>query len=157
MPSQPNNRRHRVLIDLPVQLGMALRLVALWLATMAVASLIAVLMQFYSDPQSGLLNHLLDPKNWVVNIVALVVTLPIAVLYLFRFSHRFAGPVFRLRKEMRKLAEEGSAPPLKFRQGDYWRDMADEFNALAERLARSEAARNADQHRGDLSVVGGDP
>ncbi len=129
------NRRHRLLIDMPVQMGVALRLVVLWIATALVTSLMTVLMQFYADPTTSFFSHLGAVKNWSPILLACAVTMPIAVLDLFRFTHRFVGPVYRLRSELRSLAAGEARPPLKFRKGDYWQDMADDFNAVAELIS----------------------
>ena len=40
---------------------------------------------------------------------------------------------------MRDLVEGVPVPPLNFRDGDFWADVADEFNAVSAKLQRLEA------------------
>ena len=56
-------------------------------------------------------------------------------MHILRFTHRFAGPVLRLRRELRDLADGKQSPTLKFRDGDYWKDLAVEFNRVAALIA----------------------
>lgn len=138
------NRRHKLLIDPPVQLGIALRLVGLWAGTALLAALLSVLLTFFSNPTSSFSAHLGSSTHWIPNLLAFGATLPIALLLLLRFSHRFAGPVFRLRNELHALAAGHDPPPLAFRKGDYWTELADEFNAVAERLRAAPSDDTAD-------------
>ena len=56
-----------------------------------------------------------------------------------RLTNRFAGPVMRLRKSLRELAEGRPVEPLKFRKGDFWATAADDFNAAMRRMAAGTA------------------
>ena len=67
-------------------------------------------------------------------IAVMVVAIPLVIMDILRLSNRFAGPIFRLRREMAKLAAGENIGPLKFRDGDYWQDLAEELNRIAQRL-----------------------
>jgi len=56
---------------------------------------------------------------------------PVFVLDTIRFSNRFVGPVTRLRRNLRDL-KSGQVETLKFRGHDFWNEMANEYNELAE-------------------------
>ena len=60
----------------------------------------------------------------------IVVLLPIFVYDTIKLSNRFAGPVLRLRRVMRDIAEGKPAEKLTFRDNDFWQGMANDFNAL---------------------------
>ena len=45
-----------------------------------------------------------------------------------------AGPLVRLRRSMRALARGEHVEPIKFREGDFWQEFAEEFNAVAARV-----------------------
>jgi hypothetical protein len=51
-------------------------------------------------------------------------------------SFRLAGPIFRLRKYLRLLADQGEAAisPLRFRDGDFYADLPPALNEAVERL-----------------------
>lgn len=125
-----------------MQLGVAWRLILLWAFTTLLTGFVTVLLRFFANPGAGMASMLTSPNLWAPSLIAFVVTLPIASLHLIRFSHRFAGPVHRLRGELRALANGEQRRPLKFRKGDYWTDLADDFNRVADRL-RCQSATNA--------------
>jgi nitrogen fixation/metabolism regulation signal transduction histidine kinase len=45
------------------------------------------------------------------------------------FSHKIAGPLYRLKKHLNETAAGKAAQPLKFRTGDYFQEIADAYNA----------------------------
>jgi hypothetical protein len=66
-------------------------------------------------------------------LFALLMLLPLLVIDVVRLSNRFVGPMLRLRRSIRELARGDDVPPLEFREGDFWPEIADEFNALRAR------------------------
>ncbi len=64
--------------------------------------------------------------------------LPIVVYDAIRYSHRFAGPVMRIRQTVSRLADGENVPPIVLRKGDFWTDVADEVNRLNERVRQLE-------------------
>jgi hypothetical protein len=139
-----NYKRHRILVDREVQGGIAWRLTLHWVATAIVALSLTVLLQFFADPSTTLIGHLTTRADrWAPVMIAFTLTLPIAVLNLVRFAHNFAGPVVRLRRMMRELAAGEDVGPLKFRDGDCWNGLADDFNALLETMNELRAQAGA--------------
>ncbi len=69
----------------------------------------------------------------------MVSILPTFVYDSMKLSNRFAGPVMRLRESIRDLAQGESVEELKFRDNDFWRELSDDFNAVAKRVHGSEA------------------
>lgn len=137
-------KRHRILVDREVQGGIAWRLTLHWVATAIVALSMTVLLQFFADPTTTMLGHLTTRADrWAPVMIAFAVTLPIAVLNLVRFAHKFAGPVVRLRRMMRELAAGEEVGPLKFRDGDCWGELADDFNKLVETMNELRAEAHA--------------
>lgn len=75
-------------------------------------------------------------------VIALGIVIAMIVLHLF-YSHRIAGPVFRLAREAVKIGEGNLAGNIKFRQKDNLTDMADSLNNVAlQYRARIEAVKN---------------
>lgn len=52
----------------------------------------------------------------------------------FYFSHKVAGPLYRMRKSLQDMAANNTLVPITFRQGDYFQDVKDSFNQLVEKL-----------------------
>ena len=50
------------------------------------------------------------------------------------------GPLLRVRRSMRALARGEAVEPIEFRGGDYWKEIADEFNAVRARVLACDAA-----------------
>jgi signal transduction histidine kinase len=67
-------------------------------------------------------------------LLASLLVLPVIVWDLLRLSHRFVGPMIRLRNAMRDLADGKQVRPISFREEDFWCEFAEEFNRLAARL-----------------------
>ena len=63
-----------------------------------------------------------------------LVLLPLVVFDILRLSNRFVGPLLRLRQSMRQLAQGEHVDPIEFRCNDFWREFADEFNAVLARV-----------------------
>ena len=47
-----------------------------------------------------------------------------------RFSHRLAGPIFRLRKELRSINNDEKIGEVNLRDADFFKDLAEEFNTM---------------------------
>ncbi len=87
--------------------------------------------------------------------------IPIIIYDLLTVTNRLAGPIFRLRREMNRLAQGNSLEPLAFREGDYWQEVAGSFNQIRDELLAlrevqmsnsPEAAKCSDE---PLMAVGG--
>jgi nitrogen fixation/metabolism regulation signal transduction histidine kinase len=61
-----------------------------------------------------------------------------------KLSHRFAGPIYRMQQTIRSLARGGAFTPIKFREFDFWQNMAEDFNQMVERLTAAKPAESVD-------------
>jgi len=61
---------------------------------------------------------------------------PLMVYDMLRITNRVAGPIFVMRREMRKLIHGESGRNLKFRNDDYWDSLAADFNQIRQELIR---------------------
>jgi hypothetical protein len=66
--------------------------------------------------------------------VVSILVLPLLIYDALKLSNKFTGPLFRLRRELRRLAAGEHVPPIRFRSRDFWVAMADEFNAASQRM-----------------------
>ena len=67
-------------------------------------------------------------------VIALLLLLPLVMIDVIRFSHRFVGPMLRMRRAMKELADGGKVAPIRFRKNDFWHEAADHFNMLLRRV-----------------------
>lgn len=77
-------------------------------------------------------------------LVCALLGLPLLVYDVIQLTNRFAGPVYRLRREMQRLANGEAVRPIYFRDGDYWQELATSFNQIAERLQQIAPAQPDD-------------
>ena len=128
-------RRTKKFIDANVQGSLARRIIFHWLLYLLVASLAAFVLQVLSNPFRPLPDHLND--IWWTHgpfLLVLVFLLPVFILDSIKLSHRFAGPVYSLRRAIRDIAQGKPARKLKFRRHDFWHDVAEDYNAMLQRL-----------------------
>jgi hypothetical protein len=81
---------------------------------------------------------------WPV-LVCMACMLPFFLLDALKLSNRFSGPLFRLRRHMRLLADDKQVEPLLFREGDFCHEMAFDFNRILERQKNATESRSGDQ------------
>jgi hypothetical protein len=121
-------------VDPRLQGALIRRLVLYWAACLAATGLMLWCSLAGTRPEA--LSHGQLGQVWVhfgpVVIVSLFL-LPVMIVDVIRFSNRFVGPLLRLRRSMRQLARGEHVEPIEFRQGDYWLDLAEEFNAVVAR------------------------
>jgi hypothetical protein len=128
--------RRRIIVDPAFQFGMLLP-VMVFVIVQAVLLGAAVFYPLHqsaeADPDPALRALLgeqllsLHVRFWIVLALAAV----LVSLYTLLRSHRVAGPLYRLRRGLMKMAE-GQYETLKFRSGDELRD----FEGVAQRLTQ---------------------
>jgi hypothetical protein len=124
-------RRKKKFIDSRVQGALARRIILHWLVFLSVALLVSFILQVLTDPFRPLTAHL--GNVWWTHGPFLLVTaflLPVFVVDTIKVSHRFAGPIFALRRAIREIAQGKPPRKLKFRRKDFWQNLADDYNAM---------------------------
>ncbi|MEM8667635.1 MAG: hypothetical protein AAGG48_08985 [Planctomycetota bacterium] len=127
--------RQQLLIDRHVQ-GCLLWRTALYSTACGLYFfIILIFTEWMSHPDSTFVESLfscLDESIYWAPGLMLVV--PVVAYDLLKLTNRFAGPFFRLRREMKRLVDNDSERPLSFRDGDYWVEIVDDFNTVREEL-----------------------
>jgi hypothetical protein len=131
--AQPRRTKH--FIDSNVQGSLARRILFHWLAFLAIAFLVSFILQVLTNPFRPLTAHLQD--LWWTHgpfLLVMVFLLPVFVVDTIKLSHRFAGPIFSLRRAIREVAAGNPPRKLNFRRRDFWRELAEDYNAMLVRL-----------------------
>ncbi len=124
-------QRRKVYIDAGVQGALARRIILHWVVFLGAASLVAFVMQVLSNPFRPLADHVRDMWwNQGPFFVVMLFLLPVFVVDTVKISHRFAGPIFSLRRTMREITQGKPVRKLKFRTNDFWHDLSEDFNAM---------------------------
>jgi hypothetical protein len=127
--------RKRLFVDPKVQGALIIRAVGYWFFCLLTMSLALLLWRLWTGPARLFYLQFDEMWQWYgPAAIASLAVLPLVIIDVVRLSNRFAGPLYRLRREMRKLASGEPVRALKFRDGDFWMEFADEFNSVAQRL-----------------------
>ncbi|MCA9126707.1 MAG: hypothetical protein KDB22_06470 [Planctomycetales bacterium] len=143
-----SNIRGKVYVDRAVQGTLARRICAHWCLffVMCLASLFAM-NYFLGEPHLTLSERLGQLwTQYAFFVVLMVATIPAFVYDSVKLSHRFVGPVLRLKQGLRKLAAGEAVPEMRFREGDFWKELSDDFNQLAARMGALPQLQDGDEH-----------
>lgn len=127
-------KRRQLFVDPKVQGALIVRTVAYWGFCLIAVTMMLLLWRVFSVPGRTFAFHV----DWLwfhyaPAAIASLLLLPIIVLDSMRMSNRFAGPLVRLRRAMRRLAEGENVQPINFRDDDFWSECAEDFNRMLAR------------------------
>ncbi|MBN2580199.1 MAG: hypothetical protein JXB10_14515 [Pirellulales bacterium] len=129
------SKRKCYFVDPKVQGALVTRVVLYWFFCLLTITLMLLCWRIITGPARPFYMHFDD--MWFFYgpaVVASLLLLPLVVVDIIRLSNRFVGPLLRLRRQMRALAHGEQVDPLGFRNDDFWREFADEFNAIAAQM-----------------------
>lgn len=131
--------RRRVYVDHEVQGALVRHMVQSWLMSLVAIGTLTLLGWMFIHPG---LQAFVGPTAFmtevlpmgVVGLASALLVLPLVLWRLVTLSHRFVGPIIRLRRGMSEVADGGELRPINFRRGDYWTNVADDYNAMIDRF-----------------------
>jgi hypothetical protein len=131
--------RHRVFVDKVVQGALIRHMMRCWLVSYVLFGGLTLVgwmfihpgLQAFVGPQAFMVEIL---PMAVVGLGAAAIVLPLYLWGLVRVSHRFAGPIVRLKRVMRVAADGGPLDPIHFRNDDFWPELATSYNDLLIRV-----------------------
>lgn len=125
-------KRTRTLVDSEVQ-GSLIRRIALHWVVFFVCNAVAltIWIRLFEQPDGDWGQTFGDTlRRFLPFFVITAALIPAFVWDTLKLSHRFAGPILRLRGALIDLKEGRSVKPLKFRDSDFWQEMALNFNEV---------------------------
>ena len=132
-------RRSGSVADRRVQFALVKRVLYHWCIFMVTACFVALVTEAFSGANRGSTWSSFLSSFWLNQapfFVVAVFLLPIFLVDTNKVSHKFAGPMIRFRRAMRDVAKGKVVNPIKFRPGDFWHDIANDFNAMTKRLGK---------------------
>lgn len=134
-------RKQRFLIDREVQTALLVRVTSYWLfCLVTIGAMLVFWNAAFGPPRRGL-DLLADViARYSPAMVASLAILPIVLVDALRLSHRFVGPVTKVREGLRQLAQGKRPEQVKVREGDFWPEMAAEFNRATEQIEETHEA-----------------
>lgn len=149
----PRNRRHKLFVDPQVQGLLLMRVVSYWMLAVFVIILLIGYQVFLSNSSESVVSNFQRLVNHCEPaLLAALAILPVILLDCLRVTSKFAGPLVRLRQEIRNLADGEPAEQLRFRKNDLCHELTDEFNRLVEHLQKPEyETRGQTEKRSNVS------
>jgi hypothetical protein len=137
-------QRKRQFIDSRVQGALVIQVLRQWLLFFLATFVLLLGIELMFGEQSWTLGEHLGAlwERCGVLYLAILVMLPAFLRDTVKLSHRFVGPVIRVRNELNRLADGHVVEPIRLRKRDYWQDLADAANRLIE---AAEASAPAEQ------------
>jgi hypothetical protein len=131
-------QRSRLLVDPKVQWSVAGRVGLHWIAFLFCLLTIGMMVQFLLAAGTESFGVALHDSlvNQLPILAVMLMLLPVFLRDTLKLSNRFAGPMYRLRSELANLANDQPASPVKFRTGDFWQEVAGDFNHVLGQLER---------------------
>jgi len=132
-------KRKRLFVDKYAQGTVLVRIVVYWFSCMLFASVPLVIGRTLVEPDRLLVAHVAPVWNqyWPM-LITMTLLLPFLLYDALRVTNRFAGPMFRLRRELQRYEEGSDIRPIKFRDKDFWQDLADQTSRLVQRVQEAE-------------------
>lgn len=131
-----SNSRSTIFIDRKVQGALARRIAVHWCTFFTLAALCLFAQEYFlGEPNSGIVDKAKTVANQYAFFFLLLLCMVPAFLYdTVKLSNRFVGPVLRLKNSLRSLADGHNVSPIKFRGGDFWHELASDFNRLNDKV-----------------------
>ncbi len=145
--------RKKQFVDRTVQGGLTKRILLHWSLFFAIALAVLPLWQFIIgwDGASPPAQYLAAAFRQTLPVLFVLLTLlPVFIWDTIKFSNRFAGPMSRFFHTIRKAADGEDVEPIKFRDGDFWTQAANDFNRL---MARMNADEPQDVYEADDELM----
>ena len=141
-----SDKRKRTYVDATVQGALNRRLIVHWLVFLMASSVLAFMLHLLADPFTPLSDHLASLwRNQGPFLVAGIFLVPVFISDTIKLSHRFVGPISRIRGVMRKSGAGECCELVRLRPGDFWHELAGEFNAMLSRANLANSAGANDQ------------
>ena len=132
-------QRKRLLVDRKLQGTLLFRIAIYWCFAVLTVSIVTLCLRLltYSGPVNSIWELFAFGQFFSqhgVVILASLLLVPIVAYDVLVFSNRFAGPLYRMRRSLRALGAGESVDPIHFREQDFLQELAEEFNAVADRI-----------------------
>lgn len=146
-------KRTKVFVDRSVQGSLAGRVSLHWICFFAILIAVQVLTTCMVNPMltRGELFKAVMQNNGLF-LVAVVLLLPSFICDTVKLSNRFAGPMVRLKNAFQDGADSGELKEIQFRKGDFWMDVAENYNAMVRSLKRNQTSNLASQCLGTVQI-----
>lgn len=137
--------RKQQFVNPKLQGAFLLQLLLHWGLFLTAAFVLLTVWQVLTGPFRPINEHLVQMWERFRPVgVVLLLLMPAFLLDSIKLSHRVAGPMVRLRREFQNLAAGKFVAPVRFREKDFFHEVADDFNQAIARIAMDHPDRRGD-------------
>lgn len=131
-------KRKRVTVDWQVQGKLCLRIAVYWISCFLIIACLLCAQALFSTS--------VEAANLWMNYMKVaslsLLALPLVLFDSLIFSNKFCGPIYRLRKTVKDLADGKSVSPVELRPGDAYPDLGEHLNRLIARLESADQPKD---------------
>ena len=131
----PRTKRRTTIFDPEVQ-GSVIRKIAVHWMIFFSCNVLALLMwvRLFDQPDASWSQTFTDTlRRFLPFFVVTLALIPAFVWDTLKLTSRFAGPILRLKGALAEASQGRPVPPLRFREDDFWQEIAQNFNLMMER------------------------
>ena len=134
--NRKQQQRKKFFIDREVQGALLRRLALHWCVAFLMTFACLFVMECLANPDVRDFQQHAESiwRRYSILVVVVLCTLPAFAYDSIKMSHRFVGPMYATRTTLRKIARGEPVDGLRFRDGDYWQDVAGDITIIAQRL-----------------------
>ena len=125
-------RRRQSLVDPEVQGGVLKKIFVHWVLFFICNALaLTIWVRLFEQPEVGWGQSFVDTLiRFLPFFVITMALIPAFVWDTLKLTNRFAGPMLRFRAALRDARDGRAVAPLHFRDNDFWKEIAENFNAV---------------------------
>ena len=141
--ASPSKKRRKILVDPEVQVGIIRKIAAHWVVFFICnAMALMIWVRLFEQPDADWGQTFADAvRRFLPFFVITLALIPAFVWDTLKLTNRFAGPILRLRGALLDASQGRAVAPLRFRENDFWQEIARNFNALMERQSEDQGGR----------------
>ncbi|MGI9474253.1 MAG: hypothetical protein ACR2NZ_22115 [Rubripirellula sp.] len=142
---QSNKKRRKVLVDPEVQVGVIRKIAAHWVIFFICnAMALMIWVRLFEQPDADWGQTFADSlRRFLPFFVITMALIPAFVWDTLKLTNRFAGPILRLRGALLDASQGRAVAPLRFRENDFWQEIALNFNSMMERHSQEAAGSDS--------------
>ena len=132
-------KRRKMFVDRQVQGALVRRLLMHWLLTcLTIVIYVLITELFVGGIEKSLSHHVAAAwAKYGILMIILITVFPVFAYDSVKVSNKFAGPMHSFRQALSQLANGEQPRPLRFREGDFWQEIATDLNRIADRIHQS--------------------
>ena len=143
---QIDNRKKK-LVHVEIQGALVKRLLLQWAIFVAATCLATMFIRFLMDPLQSRADTIYELKVTMMSFLTVSLCLiPVFLRDSLALSNRFVGPIVRVQQHIKQVGC-GKLTKLQFRDGDFWRTLADDFNNMVDHLRNETSTETSDDER----------